>query len=535
MKTSEVAILKTEIERLHQSGSQDYQSLLRQIGKKSRQLVRNAAQVAAFHYALLCLHMTLIWARGVGKTTFIADYMVLLVDHLPRGVVNIIVPSYKKFKKEMLPSLRKGLEMLGYYEGVHYFIGRRPPKNWNWDTPYMMPDDFTNIIYWYNGTIFQLVSQDIEGSGRALSVDAEIIDEAALLNKAKLEATSTATMRGSNVDEFRDSPLFGASIKLSSMPVTQAGMWLLDDERQGILNPMEFYYSEFNVGVNLFNLRPGYVRDAEKTAIFRWLFEAEYLNKRPQLVLGAFYSLLSEAKHGYMPIKGNYIEHEDCRYDYGEDDLWEGLPLILGVDWGARINYMVVNQMREERDGVYLRALNEFWALGEEGEIQADMVKKFAEYYKVYNTKRIILFCDRQGNNETGITVETRVDMFINQLALLGWSVELGSFGGANPFLTYRRFLWENVLSEKDDNLLKFRVNLLNCRNLLISMQNAPTKTNRQKKITKDKRSENPNSGIHPTQATDPSDAEDHVLFGLMGADFKNSFNSLPNFSIGQK
>lgn len=530
MKQSEKELLKQEIERIHQKGSGDYETLMRQVGKKFRVLKRNAAQVVANHYDSIRKKKTGIMSRGVGKTYFTGDHMDTVVHSMPRSVNNMIVPSYKKFRKEMLPDLSKALEDMGYFEGLHYFVGRRPPRNWkHFGKPYMIPDEYTNIISWHTGAIYQVISQDIAGAGRGLSSDTEIRDEAALLNKKKLEETTAATLRGSKVEAFLNNPLFGSVWNLSSMPITPNGMWLLGEEKNALMNPQEFAYLEFDVSCNLENLRPGYVGDAKKTALYEWIFNAEFLNIRPTIVMGAYYALLNENKHGYIPEKGNYLESFDCRYDYADDDLVAGLPLIVGVDWGSRINYLVVNQMREEKDGVYLRALNEFWALGEEGEIQSDMVRKFAEYYSVFPTKRIILFGDRQGNNKTGITNETRFDMMINQLSLLGWNIELMSMGNTNPFHNLRRVLWENVLKEDNPNLLKFRINLLNCRNLLISMQNTQTKTNAKKDITKNKSSEKPDSGVHPTHATDPSDAEDHIVFGLCANDFMNFGQVLPS------
>ena len=533
MKKSEVTLITKAIEDLHRRNSGDYETLFRQIGKKHRVLDRNAAQVAANYWDKRRKKKTHIWSRATGKTHSAGDHMDNVVHEMPRSANNFIVPSYKKFLKEMLPSLRKSLEALGYYEGLHYFIGKRPPRNWHWPQPYMMPSDFTNIIYWYNGTIYQLVSQDVNGSGRGLSVDTEIKDEALLLDKAQADETSGATLRGSNVRQFKDNPMFGSSTEYSSMPILPSQKWLLERKQLALEFPNDYYYSMFNLGVNLHNLRPGYVADALKDALFLWKFEAEYLNIIPNLTVGAYYTLLKEERQGYIPKKSDYRKHDDCQYDYGNDDLKGDEPLIIGVDWGARINYLVVCQLREEKEGLILRALNEFWALGEEREIQSDMVQKFAEYYKVFATKRIILFCDRQGNNDTGITIETRVDMLINQLSNLGWSVDLASRGGANPLHEFRRALWESVLKESDNNLPKFRINLLNCRNLFISMQNAETKELSKGRITKNKKSEKQNSGIHPTHATDPSDAIDHVLFGICGEDFRfsNRQNLLTSFN----
>jgi hypothetical protein len=507
-------LLKKAIENIHRSGSSNYQDLMRQIGRKHRLIKLNAAQLAFVHFDPLIKDKTLIWSRGVGKTSIIAEHQDRVAHEMPRSSNNIIVPSYRKFLKEMVPALKKGLEMLGYFEGLHYFIGVKPPKSWGLPMPYMQPSDWEHIIYWYTGAIFQLISQDISGSGRALSVDSQIRDEALMLDKAKMDETSGATMRGSNVKAFEKCSLFGSTLTLSSMPITQGGKWLLSMEDKALEFPSKYYYSEFNVGVNLANLRKGYVTEAYNTALYEWLFMAEYMNERPQLIIDAYYSMLNENIHAYIPSNADWLKHEDCRYDYADDNLRPNAPLVIGVDWGSRINYMVVCQLHDTTEGRILRALNEFWALGADKEIQQDMVAKFAEYYSVFRQKRIILFFDRQGNNKTGITKETRVQMMVNQLTKLGWKIEIMSRGGANPLHSFRRLVWENILKEQDRNLVKLRINKIGCKHLLISMQNAQTKTT-SKGITKNKGSERQNSTVHPTDATDPSDAVDHIAIGI--------------------
>lgn len=518
MKKSQIDDLKLAIQELHEKGG-DWGLLFNQIGKEYNALVRNPAQVRFFDLLPIYKKITCVWSRGVGKTTAIADLVCEIRRDMPRCVIVWIVPSYKKFKKEIMPSFRKAMEMLGYYEGLQYMVGSRPLKKWKWETAWQTPEDYTNVITFPEGTLVQVVSQDVDGAGRGLNADVIIKDEALMLDKATMEETTTATLRGSNVEAFEDCVFFGTDVTLSSMPVTQGGKWVLDGKRLAREYPNEYYYSSYNYAANAQNLMKGYLENAKKTAIYDWVFKAEFLNVEPSGVLDSYYALLNEVKHVYYPKHGDFREHDDCRYDYAADDLWADLPVIIGVDWGTRINYMVVCQLRDEGDGLYLRALNEFWALGEEGEIQGDMVKKFLEYYSLFTKKHAILFFDRQGNNRTGLTTETRAEMLISQMNAAKWTVDSMSRGGANVAHSFRRLLAETILKEDDRRLPKFRINKLNCSKLLISMQNAQTKGTKRT-ITKSKASEGQNSGVHPTEATDPSDGMDQVFIGICSEDF---------------
>jgi len=277
-------LIRQAIQRLHDRESSDFSTLIRQVEKRQRVLRLNLPQMAAAMSTAKVLGLE--WGRGTGKTTIIGHRLKLLAETMPRSTGLFVGPTYKLILTRILPSLIQGLEMFGLYEGLHYFIGTRPPRNWRkyWGTAHQPPRDYSRYITFWNGTGCHLISQDVTGDGRGLNSDWIIGDEAALLSAEKLEENTDPTLRGTNTRQYVKQALFGSKLYLSSTPITQEGMWFVKLEEHALADPRHTQFIRADCRENLHNLRPGYLQDARRNAIALWLFEAEYLNVRPKQV-----------------------------------------------------------------------------------------------------------------------------------------------------------------------------------------------------------------------------------------------------------
>ena len=442
---------------------------------------------------------------------------------MPRGNGMFIVPTYKAGLTQIFPSLVKGLEGQGFYKDLHYFIGRKPPKSWKWPEPYQPPKKYDNYIIFWNGCGINLISHDKKDDGRGLNTDFEIGDESALLDKKKLDANTLPTLRGSNKRAFKDVGLWCSRLHATSMPLTQQGQWFLDMEEACKKEPQKIHFLAADCRFNMENLHPDYIENARTTTL-KWIFEAEYLNIKPRQIKGGFYPLLSEDKHTYDDFDYTYYDkmglEEDCR---GDADLVASQPFILGVDWGAAINCLVTNQNIDNE----LRALKSMYVLGDNQEVQSDLFAKFIRYYRHHKTKTIYMYYDNTGNNDTGLDKYNRAQLAQKQLRAAGWTVYLRTIGGRNPSHNSKHTLWNLILQEKDSRFPKFRMNKTNCKELWISMFNATAKAGKNGEVHKDKSSER--STIIPRQhATDLSDAEDHVIYGMFKDILSGFGRSLP-------
>lgn len=507
--------IRQAVSRLHERGSSNYNDLLSQVEKKYSIIHLNAPQVvASFSQAKT---LVLEWGRGTGKTTIIGNRLHKLQKQMPRSSGLLIAPTYQMTLTRILPALIQGLEMFGLYENLHYFIAQQPPRSWrsSWGRAYQPPRNYDHYVTFFNGMGAHLISQDVAGDGRALSTDWIIGMEAAMLSNDKLQENTDPTLRGTNTGEFRNAPLFGSKMYESSTPITPEGIWLLDYEAKAMANPKKFNFISADCRDNLHNLRPGFLEEAKQNAITEWLFEAEYLNKRPAMVKDGFYPLLSADIHAYESFNYNHYDKvgtkADCR---GDSDLSPNHPLIVAVDWGAAINCLSVNQHLQAVNEY--RTLNSMYVLGTEQKIQDDLFADFHKYYQHHqqNNADIYLWYDASGNNNTGISKQTRAQLAQTQLNKLGWKVHLMTVGGSNPRHDQKHMLWNQILAEKSQAFPRYRINKSNARALWVSMTNAGTVKNRDGTTGKNKSSEK-KSSVPRQFATDLSDANDTPIFGL--------------------
>lgn len=516
--------LRAEIERLKQGGG-DWVSLMRQSDSRMLPLTYNSAQLVTSLSIQQHKIVSNLWGRGTGKTTSLGDTIRQIMRSMPRASGAFVSPTYNFFLTRIIPSLIQGLEMQGLFQNLHYFIGRRPPKSWNWPLPYQPPSSFERYVIFYNGFGFHLVSQDVAGDGRGLNLDFILTDESALLDKVKLEETVEPALRGTYRQAFEGSPFFGLQVHHSSMPLTQRGQWLFDLEESQMLYPETIKVIKANALINKANLIDGYLAERKKTTL-PWVFRSEYLNERPNQVENGFYAMLDERKHGYG---GNYNykiittigQKTDSR---GDADCDTNAALILGLDWGSVINSLTVSQATPQE----FRAIKSMYVLGEEKMMQDDLADDFCTYYEYHANKTCYMHYDRTGNIGTGNTRMTRAQQFAKRLREKGWRVQPMTQGFNNPMHEAKRLVWENVLKEDDIRFPKFRINLYNARDLFISMQNAKAKrSGNTNMVVKDKGSEKSNAK-NRQHATDLSDAMDTVLFGMYGNRMRQGANTIP-------
>ncbi len=527
LPTTQEQQIKKAISKLHNRNSGDYESLLRQVEQKRKKVQLNLPQLtAALSVAPILL---LEWGRGTGKTTMRGIRWLRMLQEMPRSTGLFIGPTYQFILTRIVPSLVQGLEMFGIYKDLHYFIGRQPPRGWrsSWMKAYQPPENFTRYITFWNGMGVHLISHDVPGDGRGLNADWADGDEAALLKAAYLQENTDPTLRGTNKRAFEKSTYFGSRFYTSSTPLTNVGQWFIDYETKATESPKKVNFISATCEHNMQNLREGYLAEAEENAYAEWVYLAEYKNKRPKFTKNNFYPLFDPDIHQYS--KYNYSHYHslssavDCR---GDGDLTAGQPLILGIDWGAAINCLTVNQ--------YLRSINEYrtlksmYVLGDEAEMQDDLFDKFHEYYKFHDCREIHFWYDNSGNNKTGNTRTTRAEQAKKQLMEKGWKVYLKTTRGMNPEHDAKHILWNAILRGDHPRLPHYRMNKDNCRELHLSMKAAKSKPGKNGEIHKDKSSER-NKNLPRQLATDLSDANDAPIYGLFKKLLKGLAHTLPD------
>ena len=167
----------------------------------------------------------IVAGRRTGKTDSIASPFVLRnMQRMPGSTGGIVVPTFKHGLTNTIPGLLAAWKRWGYLNGIHYVVGRKPPKSFA--KPITEPADYEHVITFYNGSIAVIISQDRPGSSNSLTLSWLLIDEAKFIDYNKLK-DETLPANGGIRSYFGHHSFNHSMMVLSDMPQTQKGSWFL--------------------------------------------------------------------------------------------------------------------------------------------------------------------------------------------------------------------------------------------------------------------------------------------------------------------
>lgn len=118
----------------------------------------------------------IVAGRRTGKTDSIAAPFVLRnMQRMPGSTGGIVVPTFKHGLTNTIPGLLAAWKRWGFIEGIHYVVGRKPPKSFR--QPIIDPKDYEHVISFYNGSVAVIISQDRPGSSNSLTLSWLLVDE----------------------------------------------------------------------------------------------------------------------------------------------------------------------------------------------------------------------------------------------------------------------------------------------------------------------------------------------------------------------
>lgn len=504
-----------------------------------------------------------IWGRGQGKTWNLAQKIVRVVHLFPRGSSVLQGKTYVNIRMLILPQIVGALESLGYYENVHFIVGHKPLPKHGFATPIFRPFIYEFTISWYNGHVIYLASQDRKGSFRGPSIDYVFADELLTLDKTKFEQETLAANRG-NKSIFGHIHLHHGQHLSSSKPIGINDKWILeaaqyytdagknydilldeitnleleiiqnyeDDNKVKklwhqikLLNKEIIYftssegvfYNETRFWNNIKNLGWKWLRD-EYRSMSLLEFKVEILNATLKLIGNSFYPTFKELKHVYYD-SFNYTHIDLLTKTAKQNSQWDedcnsAEPLIVGLDVGADINFMVIAQ----RNGSELRILNEIFV--KHPLHTSDLVKLFCDYYAHHSCKYVVLYPDHTvfNRNPNSPPLINDVVRILNEN---GWTAEPRRYGDPqDTMLRYNNAY--KVFEEQIPGQMYIRMNGNNCKNLITSIKLSPV-IQGTKGAKKDKSSEG-KSNIPQEIATHGSDTLDFVLNGEYNQTVQTSF-----------
>lgn len=457
----------------------------------------------------------IVAGRRTGKTDSIAAPFVLRnMQRMPGSTGGIVVPTFKHGLTNTLPGLFAAWKRWGFLNGVHYVVGRKPPKSFK--KPIIEPNDYEHVISFYNGSCAVIISQDRPGSSNSLTLSWLLVDEAKFIDYQKLK-DETLPANGGIKSHFGKHSFNHSIMILSDMPQTQKGSWFLHyrekmdadliatiegtvyeiwrtkerirtlnahgkpvpDYLKGYLRRLDtnlnkmrsvaVYYREYSSIENLQLLGENYIKQMKRD-LTPLTFQTSILCQRIGIAKDGFYSSMREG-HKYNASDFRYLDTlgfdpDPAAVDSRADaDIDPDAPICIGMDYNANINWIVAGQPRDRRLNIIKSFYTKF-----ERKIPA-LVADFCEYYKHHRNKTVIYYYDTTALNSNYAVNEQDVRWWVvHEFERHGWTVEAVYLG--NPMRHDEKYLLINQAFAGRQRLMPF-FNRQNNDDLILAIQAA--------------------------------------------------------------
>ena len=467
----------------------------------------------------------IVAGRRTGKTDSIAAPFVLRnMQRMPGSTGGIVVPTFKHGLTNTLPGLFAAWKRWGFIRGVHYVIGRKPPKTFA--KPIIEPAEYEHVISFYNGSCAVIISQDRPGSSNSLTLSWLLIDEAKFIDYNRLKE-ETLPANGGIKSHFGKHSCNHSILILSDMPQTQKGSWFLHykdkmdvevirgiegliydiwklkermksikasgkdvpkalvyqlrhkDKQLNQLRSVATYYKEYSSIENLQLLGENYIRQMKRD-LTPLTFQTSILCQRIGIAKDGFYSSMRE-KHKYDASNFEYLDqvaqsfyadeqcsmvNGQCSMDSRADrDINPLAPICIGMDYNANINWIVAGQTSGRR----LNVLKSFYVKFER-KLPA-LIDDFCSYYQFHQNKTVVFYYDTTalGSNYAVNEQDFRW-VIIHEFERHGWTVNDVYLG--NPMRHDEKYLLINQAFAGKQRLMPF-FNRQNNDDLILAIQAA--------------------------------------------------------------
>ena len=463
----------------------------------------------------------IVAGRRTGKTDSIAAPFVLRnMQRMPGSTGGIVVPTFKHGLTNTIPGLLAAWKRWGFLQGVHYVVGRKPPKNFK--RPIIEPNDYEHVISFYNGSIAVIISQDRPGSSNSLTLSWLLVDEAKFIDYQKLK-DETLPANGGIKSHFGKHSFNHSIMILSDMPQTTKGSWFLHykdkmdpeliatieatvyeiwrtkeriralnangepvpahlkgylrrlDRNLNKMRSVAVYYREYSSIENLQLLGENYIKQMKRD-LTPLTFQTSILCQRIGIAKDGFYSSMREG-HKYDANDNQYLDTLGYDYDFAtldsrvDADVDPDAPICIGMDYNANINWIVAGQPRERR----LNVIKSFYVKFER-KIPA-LIDDFCRYYANHRNKTVVFYFDATalGSNYAVNDQDFRW-WVIHEFERHGWRVEAVYLG--NPMRKEEKYLLINQAFAGKQRLMPF-FNRTNNEDLILAIQSAGVRRGR--------------------------------------------------------
>ena len=499
----------------------------------------------------------IVAGRRTGKTDSIAAPFVLRnMQRMKGSTGGIVVPTFRHGLTNTIPGLLTAWKRWGLLEGIHYVIGKKPPKSFG--VPIIDPKYYEHVISFYNGSVAIILSQDRPGAANSLTLSWVLVDEAKFIDYDKLK-DEVFPANGGIKSHFGKHSFNHAVMILSDMPQTQKGSWFLHyrekmdvelietikgiiwqiwhtkeriremkaagkpvpgylqgklrllDRDLNRLRSVAVYYKEYSSIENLQLLGENYIKQMKRD-LTPLTFQTSILCQRIGIAKDGFYSSMKE-RHKYDASDFEYLDslgwHPDpSALDSRADrDVDPDAPICIGMDYNANINWIVAGQPRREK----LLVIKSFYVKYQRK--IPELVADFCAYYMHHRKKTVVFYYDATALGSNYAVNEQDFQWVIKtEFERRGWEVISVYLG--NPMRHDEKYLLINQGFAGKNRLTPY-FNRQNNDDLILAIQTAGVERGRngfRKNKSGEKLEENEENLLE--HRTDGTDAFDTLYIG---------------------
>ncbi len=461
----------------------------------------------------------IVAGRRTGKTDSIASPFVYRnMQRMPGSTGGIVVPTFKHGLTNTIPGLLAAWRRWGLLPGVHYVVGRRPPKSFG--SAIIEPTDYEHVISFYNGSRAVIISQDRPGSSNSLTLSWLLVDEAKFIDYEKLKDETLPANGG--IKSYFGRHSFNHSIMiLSDMPQTKKGSWFLHykekmdpeliaaiealilriyelkervrdcrakgmepptycqsrirklDRQLNQLRSVAVYYKEYSSIENLQLLGENYIKQMKRD-LTPLTFQTSILCKQIGIAKDGFYSSMRET-HKYDASNFEYLDKVWQNIESGKNivvnssgadkDVNPDAPICIGMDYNANINWIVAGQIAGRR----LNVIKSFYVKFERK--LPELIADFCHYYAEHRNKTVVFYYDATAlGSNYAVNTQDFHWVIKTQFEERGWRVIDVYLG--QPMRHDEKYLLINNAFKGLQNLMPF-FNRQNNDDLLLAIQTA--------------------------------------------------------------
>ncbi len=457
--------------------------------------------------------------RRTGKTYGMgAPFAYRNMQRMPGSTGGIVVPTFRHGLTNTLPGLFSCWKAMGLIEGIHYVVGKKPPKCFG--EAKIEPREYEHVISFYNGSRAVLISQDIAGSSNSLTLDWLLIDEAKFINFEKLK-DETLPANGGIRAYFGKHSFHHSIMIMSDMPVGTKGSWFLNYREkmnkelidcieslvakeyqlkqkvkslrasgQAVPKYLQYHlrsnnkllnqlraaavlYVEVSTIENLEVVGVNYIRDMKRD-LPPLVFQTSILCQRLGILQDGFYNSMKE-RHKYHAADNDYLfslgygkseaEYKKLLNSQADRDVNPDAPICIGMDYNANINWIVAGQEQNDR----LNVIKSFYVKFER-KIPA-LIEDFCTYYRNHRRKQVIFYFDSTAlGSNYAVNKDDFKKVIEREFKKWGWKIKSVYLG--SPMRHTEKYLLINRGFAGQNRLTPY-FNIDNNEALLIAIQSA--------------------------------------------------------------